>query len=65
MRATLGPIAATTAKKEQSPFSGGYSGVHGDVLGVGMICKRGAELMPSIAAKGVGSGQLVRGEVTK
>lgn len=62
MRAICGAIAVTTVSSGRSQFLGGYSATHGVVLGVGRICKHGAELMPGIAVKGVGSGQLGTGE---
>jgi len=61
MRAIFGATAARTVSSVRWQFSGGYSAIHGVVLGVGKICRHGAELMPGIAVKDAASGQRVRG----
>ena len=38
-----------------------YSVTYGVVLGVGMVCKHGAELLSGISVKDAANGQCVRG----
>jgi len=57
MKPIFGATAATIVTSGRSPFSGGYTTEPGVAPGAGRICKHGAELMPGIAARDVGSVQ--------